>query len=662
MNTSVTTFLIAFLIAFLILSGFFLIKAVHPADADTRRIRLVHGLLLLLGGIALLVIDKKIGWMPVKLCAAWLFCVAASIWIKLEGTQKNTFSSAGIVLVQSFMLFLAMNISNQYPGTNFLKGCIPIVLSVFSLYFLSLYLKSRLPMYVFFLFAGVISFINCLVIQVRGTPILADDFYAIRTALNVADHYRMVLDAYSLLVAGIVILLFWSVNKLPKALPIKPVVSIVAAVSCFALFWFGPWYRNVNLKTWNTRVLVSQNGYYSTLIGTLKLGIIGPPDGYSQEEIDRIVLENRQSETASSKEQPPNIIVIMNESLTDLNVVGDFTVSEDFMPFIHSLDGDNVVKNWLVTSKGGGTSVSESEFLLSTSKANYWESLPFIRNIKTDTPSLVTVLKEQGYYTVGMHPAKGSNYSRSSVYPCLGFDAYYFTDNWEFDTENLFNNNISDRSNYAQIIGLYESRPKDQPFFCFNVTIQNHGPYVHSEAIEITSFDATEDIEHYLACIQESDQAFRELVAYFREQENTIILMFGDHHPALNDQFYETLLGKKMEEFSEEDFLKTLTVPYILWANYDIDVEDPGRISTNYLAPFLLTAAGLEMSDFQSYVWSMHDKLPVVHGGGCIDAEGTIYNYDGTDYPQWTSEYRLLTYNYLFDYSHRKEAFFHIQE
>ena len=77
---------------------------------------------------------------------------------------------------------------------------------------------------------------------------------------------------------------------------------------------------------------------------------------------------------------------------------------------------------------------------------------------------------------------------------------------------------------------------------------------------------------------------------------------------------------------------------------------------------FLLTAAGLEMSDFQSYVWSMHDNLPVVHGGGCIDAGGTIYNYDGTDYPQWTSEYRLLTYNYLFDYSHRKEAFFHIQE
>lgn len=651
-----------FLITFLMVLGFFLIKAVHPADANTCWVRLIFGLLLLFCGILVLVIDKKTRRMPVKLCAAWMFCVAVSLWINLEGTQKNTFSFVGIVLLQSVLLFLAMNISNQCLGTNCLKGCIPIVLSVFAFYFLSLCLKSRLPMYLFFLCTGVISVINCLVVQVRGTPVLADDFYAIRTALNVVKQYRLVLDEYSLLVVGILILLFWSVNNLPNALPIHPVTSIVAAVFCFALFWLGPWYRNVNLKTWNTRVLVSQNGYYSTLIGTLKLGMIGPPDGYSLEEIDHIVMENQQSETESSNEQPPNIIVIMNESLTDLNIVGDFAASEDFMPFIHSLDGDNVIKNWLVTSKGGGTSITESEFLLSTSKANYWESLPFIRNIKTDTPSLVTVLKEQGYYTVGMHPAKGSNYSRSTVYPCLGFDAHYFTDNLEFDTENLFNNNISDRSNYAQIIKLYENRPKEQPFFCFNVTIQNHGPYVNSEAIKITSFDAKEDVEHHLACIKESDQAFRELVTYFREQENTIILMFGDHHPALDDRFYETLLGKKMEAFSEEDFLKVLTVPYVLWANYDIDVKDPGRISTNYLAPFLLAAAGLKMSDFQSYVWSMHDKLPVVHGGGCIDAAGTIYHYDGTDYPQWSSEYRLLTYNYLFDYSHRKEAFFHIQE
>ena len=168
-------------------------------------------------------------------------------------------------------------------------------------------------------------------------------------------------------------------------------------------------------------------------------------------------------------------------------------------------------------------------------------------------------------------------------------------------------------------------------------------------------------MERYLSCIKESDQAFKELIEYFSEQENTIILMFGDHQPTLDDSFYETLLGKKMEDFSEEELLKTLTVPYIMWANYDVEIEDIGRISTNYLAPYLLNTVGLKMSDFQSFVWEMHDKLPVVHRGGCIDNVGKIYTYDGTEYIEWTDQYRLLTYNYIFDTSNRREEFFHIK-
>ena len=50
-----------FLITFLMVLGFFLIKAVHPADANTCWVRLLFWLLLLFCGILLLV-----GWVIVK--------------------------------------------------------------------------------------------------------------------------------------------------------------------------------------------------------------------------------------------------------------------------------------------------------------------------------------------------------------------------------------------------------------------------------------------------------------------------------------------------------------------------------------------------------------------------------------------------------------------
>ena len=43
------------------------------------------------------------------------------------------------------------------------------------------------------------------------------------------------------------------------------------------------------------------------------------------------------TDSSEKKEELPNIIVAMNESFSDLNVLGDFTTNEDYMPYLHSL-------------------------------------------------------------------------------------------------------------------------------------------------------------------------------------------------------------------------------------------------------------------------------------------------------------------------------------
>ena len=64
--------------------------------------------------------------------------------------------------------------------------------------------------------------------------------------------------------------------------------------------------------------------------------------------------------------------------------------------------------------------------------------------------------------------------------------------------------------------------------------------------VEITNMSGTySEAEQYLSLIKESDKAFEELVYYFSKwKEPIIIMMFGDHQPAIEQEFFEEMYGK----------------------------------------------------------------------------------------------------------------------
>ena len=49
-----------------------------------------------------------------------------------------------------------------------------------------------------------------------------------------------------------------------------------------------------------------------------------------------------------------------------------------------------------------------------------------------------------------------------------------------------------------------------------------------------------------------------------------------------------------------------------MWANYDIDESQGEETSANYLAVRLLKAAGLPLTDFQSYLSDLEQEVPFV--------------------------------------------------
>ena len=58
-----------------------------------------------------------------------------------------------------------------------------------------------------------------------------------------------------------------------------------------------------------------------------------------------------------------------------------------------------------------------------------------------------------------------------------------------------------------------------------------------------------ESAEQYLNLVKISDDAFKDLLSYYKkESEPTIVVMFGDHEPRLGDSFYSALKGRNSDK------------------------------------------------------------------------------------------------------------------
>lgn len=155
---------------------------------------------------------------------------------------------------------------------------------------------------------------------------------------------------------------------------------------------------------------------------------------------------------------------------------------------------------------------------------------------------------------------------------------------------------ISDKESYKKVIERYKNKKEGQPLFVFDMTIQNHGGYLTNTNWKDPVYPEGSHLpeaKEFLSATKVSDDAFQYLVKYFEKQdEPTIICMFGDHHPSIETEFYETLLGKKQSDWGLEEIQKRYATPFIIWANYDIEEAKEVSISNNYLENMLLKQAG----------------------------------------------------------------------
>lgn len=549
-----------------------------------------------------------------------------------------------------------------------------------------------------------LSIANNYVLRFRGTPFLPTDFYAAKTATNVAMNYNFspnleIIAAVCLLV--LIIVLALKIKKPDFSLFWKCIFRGSTGVVCIVmavLFFTTNTFAKIGIipNFWDQSVSNNNQGFLLNFTNNTKYMYVTAPLGYSAGEIDEIV-ENAGKVEAASKNQTPNIICIMNEALCDLRVLGDFETNQEYMPFLNSLTENTIKGNLYNSVIGGGTCNTEFEFLTGHTMAFLPSgSYPYMSNLNSPVSSIVSTLKSQGYSSVAFHPYYASGWERTKAYSNFVFDDFIsiedILDDELMDAYKQFANGawanylnylmeleypeksdmfsrfyISDEYNYGEIIKNFENRDTSSPYFMFNVTIQNHGGYTDpndylEEDVQITSLsNEYDDVSRYLSLLKDSDEAFADLIAYFESiEEPTVICMFGDHQPALDAKFYSEMLDKGSMPLYEWEQKRYVT-PFYIWANFDIEEQYVEKLSTNYLSSLLLKTAGVELTEYNRYLLKLSEALPIIDKVGYVDNKGNYYHWDDeSEYTQILNDYKCVQYNNLLDQKNVDQNVFYL--
>lgn len=524
------------------------------------------------------------------------------------------------------------------------------------------------------LFFTIFGLANYYVISFRSTPIQPWDFLSIKTASSVAGNftYHLPDEVIWKLVAILVLILF--VSRIKFKLPIKKHYTARAVITSSSLLLLASFTMNIHNESYIAKMklydklftpttIFYRDGGALAFLMELKYMSVEVPEHYSAKSARNLLasqgIEEEDSSLypASSGKKYPNIIVIMNEAFSDLSVLGDLDTNEDYMPYIHSLSNSNQASTGYlnVSVVGGNTANSEFEFLTGNTMAFLPAGSVAYQQYITDTiDSLPYHMNRLGYRTVAMHPYPATGWNRNQVYEYMTFDETYFLEDFKGDTK--VRNYISDSACVSKIIRSYETLQKensDEPLFLFLVTMQNHSSYTkeYSNFTPNITIDGTDSfvLSSYLSLLQKSDRAFERLTDYFSNvEDDTMIVFFGDHQPAdsvANIVYQLNRIDKST--LSEEELSLRYKVPFIIWTNYETEVEHNIETSANYLGVRMLETAGLPLPDYWNFLKEMQKTIPVLSAQTVIDASGNRTSVKKQS--EALHDYQVLQYYQLFD-------------
>ena len=335
-----------------------------------------------------------------------------------------------------------------------------------------------------------------------------------------------------------------------------------------------------------------------------------PPDADEWGSVDEI-LEEETVYGEEFSDGKPNVLVIMSEAWCDFSSIGNLETDVDPIPNAGRLMKECPSGTVYSSVWGNNTVSSEASFLTGIPTCLSASGAEIFKNSEGKSlRSIVSVMKDAGYGTIGMHPYLRNGYYRADAWNAFGFDETEFLESFS-DAETV-RGYVSDAALFDEAAEKLEAT--DEPLFLFAVTMQNHATYGEGTdpPVKATSFEGEKDLENYLSLVRKSDEALGNFIERIEETgEPTVLMFFGDHQPMLGKGTYEGLFGKKSSEFDDADVRKEYAVPYFIWTNAGIDGDVPKETDMSRLPAILLRFVGIRDPWFE-YVLGTADDFPVL--------------------------------------------------
>ena len=584
-------------------------------------------------------------------------------------------ASIGAALLFSFCQYLLIETGIRNPFAGFEPvHILYICAGVFDLLYLNLILtlltgRKSAAFAVTTVAALVLSLVNHYTWLLHGEPFTFDDLKNAGTAMGVLESYRLELTPQVLLIILGAIVLFFAGFPVFRLRRSSRKLTAKCMLVLLPLVWLFLMTGKVIPKSgfgWSWKNAVNTYGYLPSMLRESRNRLIPyhKPAGYDRNETVGYV-ESYDS-PAMHGENRPDVILILNETFYDFDRIAD--IDTDGQVFTRIPELDNCIRGYtVVPGPGGGTNKSEYELLTSNSLHQITSGTPFNMLDLEGACSVVTYMKNRGYQTTAFHPYLASGYKRYKVYPLLGFDTFHSSEDGLLYDDKI-RTFISDSSDFKDLEHIFEQNDDGKtPQFIFNVTMQNHGNYnADTPAVDVTvkptdgKLASLAQLEEYLALAHATDQAFEELLTYFAQvKEPTIILMFGDHQPGLNEETLRTICPEMYEDGAALSVLeKKYTVPYIMWANFDLTSEELQFTSPNFLRSYLLENDGIEGSAYDRFTAAVRREYPAINILGYSDAAGELHSVSELGQEPLLSDYRKVAYYNLFDHGKVKKSLF----
>ena len=548
----------------------------------------------------------------------------------------------------------------------------------------------------------IISYISVQKQAFRGQPLLPDDFMltdqagTISKFIDIWSLIRMLL-AVALVIALTLLLnhltkSFFAIEKKQNLRLFRIILAVVAVVGFFGSTNFirhhsGERDQDVpflctKFVAWNQMVNYEDNGFIIGFLYNLSKFKMAEPSDYSESKIAEIKssYENPESKTSLSSADY-NIVVILNESFYDPEIISDFypvsanhlgdknsmniPITSSIAPTIQNLiKNDQTSKNYAIgqmysTDYGGGT--ANIEFEVDTGMTNYWaNTVPYVDLFPhlEKVPSIAQIAKQNGYKTLAIHPFNAGMYKRNIALKKEGFDDFIDESRMTETEKDDHREYINDRSAYNETLKYLTET--DEKLLVSLITMQNHAGYgsdnYSSRSYHLASApkndssnpfsdDERNEVEIYLETLHNSDYYLGEFLKKLEKfDEKTVILFYGDHAPGVFGRVDES------KDKSASD-LSRIT-PYLIWANFDLEdvkYENVERFNVskttlptttpNCLTNTLFSLLDVEKPDYMNLLNSVCDKSPIL--------AQTYFASSAPTQSEVLKNYELFTYDIL---------------